>query len=308
MTDRPIDSAASALRRTYDLRLGVNAVSETPLPERESVERICSLVLALLFPGYFTADRIALEHVDLYVKQHLIELETLLVDQCTRAFVYDTRRRGKESSDQLERQVRATVADLLADLSAVRELVVTDVEAAYQNDPSATDREVIVASYPCIEALAAQRFAHCMYRRQVPLIPRMLTEVVHGRTGIDIHPGAAIGESCFIDHGTGVVIGETAVIGKHCVMYQNVGLIAWNPLAKDKDGELQRGQSNKRHPTVEDHVTLYAGATVLGGATVIGHHSVIGGSVWLTHSVEPYSVVTNKDPELNIRTRKDRTG
>ena len=138
------------------------------------------------------------------------------------------------------------------------------------------------------------------------MLPRMMTEQVHSRTGIDIHPGAQIGESFFIDHGTGVVIGETAVIGRNCVLYQGVGLIAWNPLAKDDNGELRRGHSNKRHPELQDHVTVYAGASILGGDTVIGHHSVIGGNVWLTHSVEPWSVVSNKDPELNIRTRKAR--
>ncbi|MBA3699895.1 MAG: serine acetyltransferase [Planctomycetes bacterium] len=212
--------------------------------------------------------------------------------------------REGRSCDDVEATVREHIHGVIAELTSVRELVLTDVEAAFASDPAAADRATVILSYPCIEALAVQRFAHRLYRRGIPIFPRMLTEVAHSRTGIDIHPGATIDESFFIDHGTGVVIGETSRIGKHCVLYQGVGLVAWNPLAKDEHGELKRGASNKRHPDMEDHVTIYAGATVLGGDTVIGHHSVIGGNVWLTHSVEPYSVVTIKDPELNIRKRK----
>jgi len=145
-----------------------------------------------------------------------------------------------------------------------------------------------------------QRLAHRMYLLEVPFIPRMMTEIAHSHTGIDIHPGAAIGESFFIDHGTGVVIGETATIGDHVTLYHGVTLGAFNPLVKGDDGTLRRGQENKRHPDLEDHVTVYPNATILGGKTRIGHHSVIGGNVWLTHSVTPYSRVTMKDTELFI--------
>jgi serine O-acetyltransferase len=134
----------------------------------------------------------------------------------------------------------------------------------------------------------------------VPFIPRMMTEIAHSHTGIDIHPGASIAESFFIDHGTGVVIGETSVIGNKVTLYHGVTLGAFNPLSRDDDGQLRRGQSNKRHPTIEDYVTIYPNATILGGNTHIGHHSIIGGNVWLTHSVAPYSRVTVKDPELFI--------
>ena len=248
------------------------------LPERQVAEQACDLVRALLLPGPGVTNR--RRDTD----QHCSRLADLL-------------------SPHLG---QLALPELIADLVPVRELVLSDIEAAFANDPAAADRDVVVASYPCIEALAVQRFAHRLYQRGVPLLPRMMTEVVHGRTGIDIHPGASLGESCFIDHGTGVVIGETAILGSHCVLYQGVGLIAWNPLAKDEHGTLQRGHGNKRHPELQDHVTVYAGASILGGDTVIGHHSVIGGNVWLTHSVEPWSVVTNKDPELDIRKRKAR--
>ena len=304
MSSHRLENLAKALRQTYDYKLGINEASDDALPDRESAAELCNRALSLLFPGFFTADRTSREYLDTHIKQQLIGLEALLRDQVQRALRFELRAQGKDLPANLTARTGELVDELLADLVVVRELLATDVDAAFQNDPAATHREVIVVSYPAIEALAVQRFAHCLYRREVPLIPRMMTEVVHGRTGIDIHPGARIGESCFIDHGTGVVIGETAILGKHCVLYQGVGLIAWNPLAKDEHGDLKRGQSNKRHPELQDHVTVYAGASILGGDTVIGHHSVIGGNVWLTQSVEAHSVVTIKDPELNIRKRR----
>jgi serine O-acetyltransferase len=151
-----------------------------------------------------------------------------------------------------------------------------------------------------MEAITVQRLAHRLYLMGVPFLPRMMTEAAHSHTGIDIHPGASIGESFFIDHGTGVVIGETASIGHRVTLYHGVTLGAFNPLRKDEQGQLRRGQENKRHPDLEDHVTVYPNATILGGHTRVGHHSVIGGNVWLTHSVQPYSKVTLKDPELVI--------
>ena len=158
-------------------------------------------------------------------------------------------------------------------------------------------------SYPGVEAITVQRFANELYKLKVPYLPRILTELAHSRTGIDIHPGATIEDSFFIDHGTGVVIGETATIGKHVTLYHGVTLGAFNPTGRrDTGGELVRGLANKRHPDIEDHVTVYAGATIIGGDTRIGHHSIIGGNVWLTHSVAPYSRVAMREPELVIRT------
>jgi serine O-acetyltransferase len=276
-----------------------------PLPDRQSVGNLCHRLLTVLFPGCFSpaeAEGAAAGRSDA-VRHHLGRLEEQLVDLAGRAQAHVAQRAGRDS-EAAYTAARDCVRTLLGELPAVAGLLATDVDAAFCNDPAAPDRATIVLSYPCIEALAVQRFAHRLYLRGVPVLPRMMTEWAHERTGIDIHPGAAIDESFFIDHGTGVVVGETSRIGKHCVLYQSVGLVAWNPLAKDEHGELRRGQSNKRHPDLEDHVTIYAGATILGGDTVIGHHSVIGGSVWLTHSVEPYTVVTIKDPELNIRSRK----
>ena len=270
------------------------------LPDREAVGLLCQRLLGVLFPGCFSA---ALDPVASSPQAALAALSSLLSELSGRALAHAATHAG--CVPELARHGACAETDaILAELPTIAELLGTDVDAAFSNDPAAPDRATIVLSYPCIEALAVQRFAHRLYLRRVPVLPRMMTEWVHARTGIDIHPGAAIDESFFIDHGTGVVIGETSRIGKHCVLYQGVGLVAWNPLAKDEHGELKRGQSNKRHPDLADHVTIYAGATILGGDTVIGHHSVIGGSVWLTHSVEPYTVVTIKDPELNIRSRR----
>lgn len=297
-------SPAERLVSSYSRGPGINDAEHCPLPSRENVTKVCDLALTLFFPGFFTSGAVTQRDLPEFTKSRLAALGTALRKYLHGTMAYTATREGR-SCAELEATVRDHVHQVIAELTEVRELVLTDVEAAFVSDPAAADRATVILSYPCIEALAVQRFAHRLYRRGIPIFPRMLTEVAHSRTGIDIHPGATLDESFFIDHGTGVVIGETSRIGKHCVLYQGVGLVAWNPLAKDEHGELKRGASNKRHPDLEDHVTIYAGATVLGGDTVIGHHSVIGGNVWLTHSVEPYSVVTNKDPELNIRKRKN---
>ncbi len=264
------------------------------LPRREQVVALCDQVLALLFPGCFAEP---VDGCDLgrWVDARLDRLADDLRAMAEGALAAT----GGEPA-----QAGDLAREALLDLIEVRHLVASDVDAAFANDPAAAERATIVLAYPSIQALAIQRFAHRLYRRGMPVLPRLMTEVLHARTGIDIHPGARIGERCFIDHGTGVVVGETAVIGSHCVLYQGVGLIAWNPLARDEHGELRRGSGNQRHPRLEDHVTVYAGASILGGDTVIGHHSVIGGNVWLTHSVEPWSVVTIDDPQLRIRKRR----
>jgi serine O-acetyltransferase len=224
-----------------------------------------------------------------------------------RAIRFDCRRRGQEIPRSLEDCAREEREALLNQLPELSRLLASDIDAAFSNDPAASSPEEILLSYPWLEAITVQRLAHRLNQLEVPFLPRMMTEVAHSHTGIDIHPGAAIGESFFIDHGTGVVIGETSTIGNKVTLYHGVTLGAFNPLVKDAQGQLQRGLSNKRHPDLEDHVTVYPNATILGGDTRIGHHSVIGGNVWLTHSVEPYSRVTVKDPELVILNRPPRT-
>ncbi len=193
----------------------------------------------------------------------------------------------------------ALVAEFAARLPEIKRLVDSDVLAAYEGDPAATSPMEVVMAYPGVYAVTIHRLAHELYRLKVPVIPRIMSEIAHSKTGIDIHPGATIGERFFIDHGTGVVIGETTVIGSNVKVYQGVTLGA---LSFDRDpvtGQLVKGV--KRHPDVEDNVVIYAGATILGGATVIGHDSVIGGNVWLKDSVPPYTCVYNRPPAPEIR-------
>ena len=197
---------------------------------------------------------------------------------------------------------RAIVSVFVKRLPAVKRLVETDVQAAYEGDPAATSPMEVVMAYPGLYAVAIHRLAHELYKLKVPIIPRIMSELAHSKTGIDIHPGATIGEHFFIDHGTGVVVGETTVIGKNVKLYQGVTLGAKSFQKDPETGALVKGI--KRHPNVEDNVVIYAGATILGGDTTIGHDSEIGGSVWLIESVPPNSRVYNKPPAPEIREKK----
>ena len=214
----------------------------------------------------------------------------------------------QELATELEREVELLCPDrsakeivdaFLARLPEIRRLVDSDIQAAYEGDPAATSRMEVVMAYPGVYAVTIQRLAHELYKLKVPVVPRIMSEIAHAKTGIDIHPGASIGERFFIDHGTGVVIGETAVIGRNVKLYQGVTLGA---LSFDKDpetGALVKGV--KRHPNVEDNVVIYAGATILGGATTIGHDSEVGGNVWLKDSIPPHSRVYNRPPAPVIK-------
>jgi serine O-acetyltransferase len=268
------------------------------LPNRESVATLCRLYLEILFPLYFlSSDR---EAPGTRAHPQLMEIQTLLSNLICSAVRFDCRRRGRPVPSDLEGYAQGVRQNLIEQFPDLARLLASDIEAAFSNDPAAPRYEEILLAYPGIEAITVQRLAHRLYLLDVPFIPRMMTEAAHSRTGIDINPGASIGESFFIDHGTGVVIGETSTIGKHVTLYHGVTLGAFNPLAKDAEGILQRGQENKRHPDLEDHVTVYPNATILGGNTRVGHHSVIGGNVWLTRSVAPYSRVTMRDTEVLI--------
>ena len=196
------------------------------------------------------------------------------------------------------RDAKEIVDDFVAALPEVRRLVETDVQAAYDGDPAATSRMEVVMAYPGLYAVTIHRLAHVLYKLKVPIVPRVMSELAHSKTGIDIHPGATIGERFFIDHGTGVVIGETTVIGRNVRLYQGVTLGGLS-FDKDSSGALVKGL--KRHPNIEDNVVIYANATILGGNTTIGHDSEIGGNVWIKESVPPYSRVYNKPPAPVIK-------
>ena len=196
------------------------------------------------------------------------------------------------------RDAKEIVDEFVAALPEVRRLVDTDVQAAYDGDPAATSRMEVVMAYPGLYAVTIHRLAHVLYKLKVPIIPRVMSELAHSKTGIDIHPGATIGERFFIDHGTGVVIGETTIIGRNVRLYQGVTLGGLS-FDKDSNGALVKGL--KRHPNIEDNVVIYANATILGGGTTIGHDSEIGGNVWIKESVPPYSRVYNKPPAPVIK-------
>ncbi len=283
-----------------------DTVMQHRLPNRESISQVCDLFLSVLFPGFFNAVQVGRADLSSYSRKNLYEIDYILCEQICLARRYDCSSHGDELPSDLVDNTKGILEAFFERLPEVGKLISTDVKAAFDNDPAACSHEDIILSYPCIMAIGIYRVAHELYKLDIPLIPRIMTEIAHSNTGIDIHPGATIDESFFIDHGTGVVIGETCIIGKHCVLYHGVTLGAFNPLFRNEEGELPRGQSNKRHPTLEDHVVVYPGATILGGDTLIGHHSVIGGNVWLTKSVEANSVVTIEDPKLNVKTRNKK--
>jgi len=300
MDDTRLENLASEFKAALDARLSGAYGCEFQLPSREAVAQICRRYLGLLFPVFYQGQGAKLEGGASGTRRYLVEIETLLREQLCSAMRFDRRCRGDQPPTDIENRAQELIAHLFGQLPELARLLASDIEAAFRNDPAAASHEEILLSYPCMEAITVQRLAHRLYLMGVPFVPRMMTEVAHSHTGIDINPGASIGESFFIDHGTGVVIGETATIGRMVTLYHGVTLGAFNPLQKDEQGQLRRGQENKRHPDLEDHVTVYPNATILGGGTRVGHHSIIGGNVWLTHSVEPHSKVTLKDPELVI--------
>jgi serine O-acetyltransferase len=290
---------AREFRLALEARLTDASMWEYRLPSKDEVAAFCRSYLDALFPLYYSKEEV--NNPD--AAGFLAQLDLQLAEQIVYAMRFDLNCCGKPVPANLSETSSNLVETLHAKLPRLAQLLGTDLQAALKNDPAASGFEEILLSYPGVEAIIVQRLAHELYLLKIPYLPRMMTEVGHSRTGIDIHPGATIGESFFIDHGTGVVIGETATVGNHVTLYHGVTLGAFNPTSRRDGGELMRGLENKRHPDIEDHVTIYPGATILGGDTRVGHHSIIGGNVWLTRSVAPYSRVTVKDPELLIRSK-----
>jgi len=295
-----LNSLASEFKSALDAERTGEEGSPSKLPSRVTIATFCGLYVDTMFPVFFPtwSNRTEVRKND--ARLYLREAESLLADQICSALSFDCRSKGKPVPVNLKQIAADRIEALFQQLPELAGLFASDIDAAFQNDPAAPNHEQILLSYPCIEAITVQRLAHRLYLLEMPFIPRMMTEVAHSHTGIDIHPGASIGECFFIDHGTGVVVGETATIGNKVTLYHGVTLGAFNPVGKKERGQLTRGNENKRHPDLEDHVTVYPSATILGGKTRVGHHSIIGGNVWLTHSVVPYSKVTLKDPELVI--------
>jgi len=292
-----VTQLADCLMASYASIGGINHLDGKNLPSKRAIALITADLLRLLFPGFF--DEKLVHSSELRAKTSPL-VETVLRSletEVAKSLEYnpppDLPRKG------LRPVARALTLEFLSSLPRIRELLHTDTEAAYNGDPAALSKEEVIVAYPCIEAIAVQRLAHELYLKNIPLIPRIMTEWAHTRTGMDLHPGAQIGSHFFVDHCTGTVVGETTSIGSHVKMYQGVGLVA-KSLAL---GQQLRGQ--KRHPTIRDRVTIYAGATIMGGDTVVGEGSTIGANVFLTTSVPPHSLVIQEAANVKVM-KKER--
>lgn len=297
--DCDLQNITNQLIQSYDEVGGINHLDGANLPSKPVIERLCEELLSLVFPGFLDDTALHSQCLEPEIHQRVSRVVGTMRDEVKRSLRF-----LETPPENLTEAAHATVCGFLSKLPEVRLRVQTDVTAAYEGDPAARSTEEIILSYPCVEAIAVQRMAHELYLAGVPLIPRMMTEWAHRRTGIDIHPGAAIGNHFFIDHGTGVVIGETTVIGEHVKLYHGVTLGA-KSFTKDAYGNPVKGV--KRHPRVEDFVTIYANATILGGDTVIGKGSTIGANVFIMESVPAYSVVGLKGENHQIDSKAKAT-
>ncbi|MFP6767574.1 MAG: serine O-acetyltransferase EpsC [Planctomycetaceae bacterium] len=286
----------------------INHLGFSPLPHMDAVVKVTHDLMEIIYPGYQRWQKLHMGNVAYHVGDLIDGLHVELTQQIARALRHEQvlangatsseNVSSKDSIDEFEEPGQQRAIALLDSLPRLRELLAQDVQAAYDGDPAAKGLDEIILCYPGLQAITVHRLAHELYRLDVPFIPRMMAEWSHNRTGIDIHPGAQIGPSFFIDHGTGVVIGETTEIASNVKLYQGVTLGALS-FPKDNQGNLVRDR--KRHPTIEEGVVIYANATVLGGDTVVGAHSVIGASVSLMQSVPANTMVTIEKPQLKFR-------
>jgi serine O-acetyltransferase len=290
--------------QTYSEVGKINHLGHCPLPQYEAVVSLLDDLKEVLYPGYQRREGLHIGNVTYHTGDLIDGLHDKLTTQIGRALQHEARESREfpqdcvPGLDDFEAKGQEIAIKFLEKLPELCRVLATDVQAAYDGDPACKSLDEVIFCYPGLDAVTVYRLAHELHLLGVPLIPRMMTESAHKDTGIDIHPGAHIGHYFFIDHGTGVVIGETCEIGQHVKLYQGVTLGALS-FPTDPSGQLIRGR--KRHPTIEDRVVIYASATILGGETVIGHDSVIGSSVWLTSSVKPFTTVTMESPRLRIR-------
>ncbi len=271
------------------------------LPNRSEVIEILHLLFPILYPGYHGRQDLTFNNISFHVGELITQVSHKLCTQINHAIAYQLETEEKPvNEEQCKKKATEQTMKFLQQLPKLREILQGDVESAYEGDPAAVNTDEVLLAYPGLFAITVYRIAHELHILEVPLIPRIMTEYAHSLTGIDIHPGAKIGNNFFIDHGTGVVIGETTIIGNNVKIYQGVTLGALS-FPKDERGRIIRG--HKRHPTIEDDVTIYANATILGGETVIGKGAVIGGNVFVTSSVPANCTVTIKSPELKFKNR-----
>jgi serine O-acetyltransferase len=294
-----LQSVTEQIVDSYTMCGRLHHLAHDPLPSRDAVKEILADLMELLFPGFGHKQNLHTGNIGYHVGSLVDGLHDKLTQQLGRAIRHEQCMELPEGDVEAEAQQKAL--EFLRRLPEVRRTLEADVEAAYRGDPAAKSHLEIVFSYPGLEAITVFRLAHVLYELRIPFVPRMMTELAHSRTGIDIHPGATIGPGFFIDHGTGVVIGETCDIGLGVKLYQGVTLGALS-FDRDDAGELVHG-AYKRHPTLQDNVVVYANATILGGKTTIGEGAVIGSNVWLTKSVEPFAVVVLDNPQHKVKGR-----
>jgi len=299
-----LPGVVDAIVATCDTRDCFEHVEAEPLPSRRQIIELLNTCREILFPGYFGTQGIDRVNLKYRVGLEVSGLFDRLAHEIAKAIRHECTRHG-QACQHCDEAGQEKAFAFLEGVPNLRRLLATDVRAAFQGDPAAAGYDEIIFSYPGLHAITIYRIAHALYQLQIPILPRIMTEHAHGITGVDIHPGAEIGESFFIDHGTGVVIGQTAILGKGVKLYQGVTLGAL-AFKRDEAGELER--HTKRHPTLEDEVTVYAGSTILGGDTVIGARSIIGGNIWLTHSVPPDTKVVLNPPELLYKTKESAGG
>jgi len=289
---------------TYGDISKINHLDARPLPSRQAAQELIEGLKEVLYPGYFGRRHFTPQNVAYHIGDRVYQVYRLLAEQVYLSILHDCRR-SLGQCDHCGDLAADTAVEFMRRLPRIRRMLEGDVQAAFDGDPAAKSLDEIIFSYPGVEAVTVYRVAHELWDLKVPLLPRIMTEIAHSATGIDIHPGATIGEHFFIDHGTGVVIGETTEIGANVRIYHGVTLGA-KSVPKGEKMDMIRGA--KRHPTIEDDVTIYPGATLLGGETVVGRGSTIGGNVWLTHSVPPNSVVMIEDPGLVVAEKHPAKG
>ncbi len=296
--DVKLPAVVGALAHCVNCQVGINTEKRFNLAGQKAVHAVVDEFMGILFPGCHGHAPLTESHMGTTLNVRIRSAAVLLAEQAENAFRYQCEFEKCKDCGDCRKKAEEAVMDLVGSLPNVRDLLQRDIQAAYDGDPAARSLMEIVMSYPGLQAIAIHRIAHVLYLKGVPLIPRIMSEQAHSSTGIDIHPGARIGGGFFIDHGTGVVIGETCVIGENVKLYQGVTLGALS-FPKDEHGNPIKGI--KRHPEVRDNATIYAGATILGGETVVGAGAVIGGNVWLTHSVPAGAKVYNQQPKPHIK-------
>jgi len=288
--------------RNYETFGGMDHLEGKDLPSKKAVIDVLEDMLTVFFPGYLGKSEITKSNVKYVIGNILTSVYAKLTVEVEKSLKHICKRTKECPEDICHSQAQIVVKELLEKIPEIRQMLSGDVEAAYNGDPAAVSAEEVILSYPCILAVTTYRIAHELYLRGVPLIPRIMSEHVHSLTGIDIHPGARIGKNFFVDHGTGVVIGETSEIGDRVKIYQGVTLGALS-FPKDEKGQIIKGR--KRHPTIGNNVIIYSGATLLGADAVIGDNVVIGGNVWITSPVPSNTRITITQPEQNIRKERN---